>query len=347
MAIFCIIDGMTDADPFSFEPYPNLRVLLERGAHGFFQTTPQGMSADTLPCTLTLLGLPEEQIPPAARTCFEAVACNIPVKQSDLLLRCNLVKLDEEGRLISSSAGDLRGEQAQRLAVRYHLQNIGGYKNILVIPNAADRRDSVVTFPPHQCIGELLEEKMAAGLSLPQLVRRSRSELFPYLFWPWAPSVATQLPKIKCKAAAVCGTQIIKGIAKAAGFAVPVLRNATGDTDTDLIEKADTALALSQKYPLVFLHINGADEAAHRLDGVGKRAFLQKIDSLVISRLAQARQPVLITSDHGCCPKTGRHLAIPQPFILDGTLKSGDLGCFAGNKALALLTGKEEVLWQK
>lgn len=345
MAIFCIVDGMTDAGAFSFEPFPNMNSLFKRGGHGYFETTPRGTSADTLPCTMTLLGLPEERIPRNARTYLEAIACDIPVKESDLLLRCNLVKLDAQGRLASCCADDLSAAQAQSMAAEFPVQNIGGYKNILVIPDAADKTDSVMTYPPHQCVGELLKERMPRGLSLPQLVLESKDKLFPYLLWPWALSVCTNLPKIKRKAAAVCGTQIIIGITKAAGFDVPVLRNATGDTDTDLLEKVDMALALSQKYPFVFLHINGADEAAHRLDRDEKTVFLRKIDATVISRLAESQQPVLITSDHGCCPETGRHLPFPQPFILSGTSKSGDLGCMNGGMALHLLTGGNGDLW--
>jgi 2,3-bisphosphoglycerate-independent phosphoglycerate mutase len=348
MAIFCIIDGMTDQDAFSFEPYSNLNIMRQKGGYGYFRTTPQGMNADTMPCTLTLLGLPRARLPVNARTYFEAVGCDIPVKHTDLLMRCNLVKLNEDGRLVSSCADGVTAEQAQEMAADLPglpVKNIGGYKNILVIPNAAGQIDSVITYPPHQSVGMLLKDRMPVGAGLPELVRNSFERLSPYLLWPWAPSVFTQLPKINEKAAAVCGTQIIKGISRAAGFTVPNFRNATGDTDTDLIEKAETVLALSRNYPLVFLHINGADEAAHRLNGGEKEAFLHRIDMLVMPRLAKAGKPVLITSDHGCSPATGAHLANPQPFILYGASKTGDLGILEGSSALTLLTGRQDVLW--
>lgn len=344
MAVFCVIDGMTDR-AFSFDNYPHMRAMRDGGACGLLNTTPSGMRADTLPCTLTLLGLPQRRIPDGARTWFEAAACGVAAGPGDLLLRCNLVKLDGAGRLASCCAADLPPGRAREMAAGFPVHNIGGYKNILVLPDAASQKASVVTYPPHQCVGTLLKDRLPSGPGLPELVAESGKRLSPYLLWPWAPSVFTRLPQIREKAAAVCAAQIVRGIARLAGFVVPALRRATGDTDTDLTEKADATVALSREYPLVFLHINGADEAAHRLDGAGKEAFLKRVDSLVLPKLMSSGQPVLIASDHGCSPVTGAHLPDAQPFLLYGTPESGDLGLFDGTEALTLLTGRHGFLW--
>ena len=53
---------------------------------------------------------------------------------------------------------------------------------------------------------------------------------------------------------------------------IPV-RGATGDTDTDLTAKVAATLQAAQKYPFVLLHINGADEAAHRKHAKEKSNF--------------------------------------------------------------------------
>ena len=120
-------------------------------------------------------------------------------------------------------------------------------------------------------------------------------------------------------------------------MAVHLPPGSTGDTDTDLAAKVEAALALAKRLPLVLLHINGADEAAHRKDREEKEAFLGQVDRLVVEPLAQSGLPLLVTSDHSTSCRTGGHLGIPQPFALWRGEQRGNLGQLAGTTALQLL----------
>ena len=70
-----------------------------------------------------------------------------------------------------------------------------------------------------------------------------------------------------------------------------------------------------RNYPFVLLHINGADEAAHRHDSAEKETFLRRVDDRVLSRLLASEHEIVVASDHGADPESGAHLGGPQPFF--------------------------------
>ena len=67
--------------------------------------------------------------------------------------------------------------------------------------------------------------------------------------------------------------------------------------------------------PAGLLHINGADEAAHRHDSAEKETFLRRVDDRVLSRLLASEHEIVVASDHGADPESGVHLGGPQPFF--------------------------------
>ena len=93
------------------------------------------------------------------------------------------------------------------------------------------------------------------------------------------------------------------------------VKGATGDVDTDLDAKTEAALRAAERCPFVLLHINGADEAAHRHDSAEKETFLRRVDDRVLSRLLASEHEIMVASDHGADPESGAHLGGPQPFF--------------------------------
>ena len=84
---------------------------------------------------------------------------------------------------------------------------------------------------------------------------------------------------------------------------------------TDLDAKTEAALRAAERCPFVLLHINGADEAAHRHDSAEKETFLRRVDDRVLSRLLASEHEIMVASDHGADPESGAHLGGPQPFF--------------------------------
>ena len=338
MSIFCIVDGMTEG-PEAAVPaaMPVLNRLAKEGAGGTFVTTPSGFQADSFVCILTLLGLPKEAIPTGGRAWLEALGAGIAPAAEDLVLRVSLVSL-EEGRLSRLGCPGLSSRERRELARRFGLHPLGGYKHLWILPGAGRRAAEYHSLPPHQWLGQRLTEVLPPEETLRQMILESRDLLEgKAALFPWGASSQTLLPTLPVRCGAVCRTEIVAGIARGMGMAVHLPPSSTGDTDTDLAAKVEAALALAKRLPLVLLHINGADEAAHRKDREEKEAFLGQVDRLVLEPLAQSGLPLLVTSDHATSCRTGGHLGAPQPFALWRGEQRGNLGQLAGTTALQLL----------
>lgn len=94
----------------------------------------------------------------------------------------------------------------------------------------------------------------------------------------WGQSVPIALPPFPQKSAVICGKELVKGIAR-------------------------------------LLHINGADEAAHRHDSAEKETFLRRVDDRVLSRLLASEHEIMVASDHGADPESGVHWAAHSLFL--------------------------------
>lgn len=109
------------------------------------------------------------------------------------------------------------------------------------------------------------------------------------------------------------------GVGRLMGARVVIPPSATGRPDTDLAAKAAAGLAALGYARRVVIHVGGADEAAHERDADGKVAVLERIDAELIAPLAAgveaAGASLMVTADHGCDPRTGRHDGSPVPCL--------------------------------
>ncbi len=301
--IFCIIDGMTNPD-FSLTEYPNMAGMKVLG----YVDTCHGAPPESLGCILRLLGV--KNVPPYLRGYAEALGAGIAVEPQDLVLRGSWFSLDEEGRCASPM------EAPQNLpelpGCRYY--PLEQYKSLLVFPDLAPKIKSLTTYPPYLCHGQTADSLCPKGLpEIEKVFALLRSEKRCLI--PWGQSVPSEFPPFPEKAKVVCGTGTVKGIAKLLNMEIVTVPGATGDVDTDLNAKTEAALTEAGECPFVLLHINGADEAAHRKNPREKKEFLQTVDSTVIPRLLSSEHSIYVTADHGTDPKTGSHLDMPQMML--------------------------------
>lgn len=304
--ILCIVDGMTDPG-FLIRDYPNLASM---GQARLFDTC-RGQPPESLGCILRLLGV--QRVPAHLRGYAEALGCGIPAGPGDLILRGSWFALDECGRCTVpavappslSGSGDFR----------YY--PLGQYKSLLVLPGMAAFVKNVRTRPPHQCAGLPAEALCPTGCGALSRIFRDNLRDGRCLI-PWGASVCAAMPPFPKKSAVVCGTAVVRGIARLLNMTLLEVPGATGDVDTDLPAKARAAVSAAEDCPFVLLHINGADEAAHRRDPGQKAAFLRRVDALVLPVLLRSGHRVRVTADHGTDPVTGRHLSGLQPVYTSG-----------------------------
>ncbi|MEM0481638.1 MAG: hypothetical protein QXM16_01965, partial [Nitrososphaerota archaeon] len=90
--------------------------------------------------------------------------------------------------------------------------------------------------------------------------------------------------------------------------------------NTDLDSKFKTAFKAIREYDLVFLHIKGADTAAHDKDPVTKASFIEKIDTTFAKNYSPPGDEFIIcvTGDHTTSSLTGEHRGDPVPVLIWG-----------------------------
>lgn len=354
-SVLVIVDGMTEEPAIRCKNMESLRQ-----AYGWFQTCPPDRNAESMVCILTLLGVPGQSLPRLGRAYLEAVSRGIPVELDDLVFRLNLVT-EQNGRLVSPCGGDLPPQSMEQLArlASQQLNNrdlviypMGGYKNLAVIKGQGAYAE-MTAFPPHQHNGEPVESLLPAKDTPAGALCRSLSDQSAELFaqngfpgcrlFPWGMARREELPTFQelhgCRGAAVCATEIVRGIALSLGLNTPEIPGATADIDTNLTAKLQAALTLGQQFPFVLVHVNGADEASHRKNREEKLQFLNRVDRELIAPLLAQDCRILLCSDHSTLSLTGEHRGDPQPFALRGAGLVGNLGTLPGTDAVSLLLG--------
>ncbi len=138
----------------------------------------------------------------------------------------------------------------------------------------------------------------------------------------------------------ITGAEIVKGITVAMGGKVITGAWATGNIDTQLMEKYHQLVKAINEDEIVVLHLNGADEAAHSRDFNSKLDYLTRVDKEIIAPLIKELSPedkLLICSDHGTDSQQGNHLLGVQPFWLYGGDKIIENKVYSGRKAISFI----------
>lgn len=304
--ILCIIDGMTD-------PYFQVKNFLNLSSMRLLRhvDTTQGQTPESLGCILRLLGT--KRVPPHLRGYAEALGYGIPVDKNDLILRGSWFSLNEQGccNVPVSAPELLSGSEG-------YYYNLGQYKSLLVFPGMASCIADMVTYPPYACNGRDSRTLCPKGCAVASRVFHAQLAKDRCLIL-WGQSAPAKIVPFPQKTAVICGTPIVKGIAKLLNMTLISVSGVTGDTDTNLQEKTKAAISTAQNYPFVLLHINGADEAAHRKNLNEKNDFLRKVDTVVVNSLLQSGHDIYVASDHGTDPVTGQHIGNRQPMFTNAS----------------------------
>ena len=134
---------------------------------------------------------------------------------------------------------------------------------------------------------------------------------------PWA-IPPFHLARLPASAAVITGTNVVRGIARMTGMDIMEVPGATGDRYQPSLQKQKRLYRHVQTYPFVLLHINGADEAAHRRNPAEKRAFLHEVDSILMPSLLESNHKLVIVSDHATDPYSGLHEGgIQEAYVRD------------------------------
>jgi len=328
--ILIILDGISEEKvpelnemtPLEYAYTPTIDKIIKKGICTKSTFYPFDREPDSLNCILSILGV-EEKLIPKNRAYLEAVAENINVMDDEVVLRCDLVSVKNNklesfnGKGLSNSEMEI-ASQHLKLGSSIKFHHVSNYRNLLIV-NKNKLTVLINNVPPHENVGQNIDELLKDIKNidvLDEFVENNKITINDndYMFYPWGVSEKIKLPEFSelhnKSCSCVCSAEIVKGIAKCMKIDLPELNNATGDTDTDLVEKASAVINEIKNHDVVIAHINGTDEVSHRKDLVGKIEFIEKIDKEFLSMIYEKvneNTEIIIVSDHQTSSQTGKH----------------------------------------
>ena len=329
---------------------PNLDYMAQRGVVGLIQTVPPGMEPSSGCACMSILGY-NPRTYYQGRSAIEARSMNVPIKEGEVVFRCNLVAV-RDGKMLSYSCGHISTSEAQILIAalnkklgsgEVHFYSGVSYRHICKMKGCDDALLATCT-PPHDIPGKAIREFMPEGPGSACLLdlmkrseavlcghpvneaRRSRGDIPATMIWLfWGSRQIPDMPafKLVCglDAAMTSGVDLLRGLAKVLGIEVLNIHGVTGDQDNDYNAQALGALESLEGVDLVVIHVEAPDEAAHAGLVDDKVEAIQRIDSEIVKQLCSWNGDslrILVMPDHLTPIEVQTHIGEPVPFMLYG-----------------------------
>ncbi|WP_456330351.1 2,3-bisphosphoglycerate-independent phosphoglycerate mutase [Archaeoglobus sp.] len=347
------VDGKT---PLSEARKSNLDFLAERGINGIMDTIAPGIRPGSDTSHLALLGYDPYRYY-SGRGPIEAAGVGIEVKPGDVAFRANFATVEGEGSVFDKTVVDRRAGRIEdtsalieairekvKLPVEFLVERGTGHRAAVVFrgeglsDKVSDTDPKVVGKKVKRCIPleedekakrmaeivnefmqqvhEVLEkhplnkERAEKGLlKANALLLRGAGEM---------PHVPKFEEKTGLKLCVIAATALIKGVGKIVGADVITPEGATGNKNTNLDSKVETAVKVLDSYDVVLLHIKATDELGHDGDFEGKKAFIEKLDAKIapLLELDFSKHCLILTADHSTPVKVKDHTADPVPVVI-------------------------------
>ena len=349
------IEALGGLTPLEYAKTPALDAIAPVSEIGLAQTIPEGMSPGSDTANLSVLGYDPKQYY-TGRSPLEALSIGIPLKDSDVTLRCNLVTLSDEDdyedkRMLDYSAGEISTEEAGEL-IRYlkpclddeRMTLYAGisYRHCLVVDRGETGNDLT---PPHDISDRLIRNylpKGPAGEKYLELMKRSHALLKDHpvnqkriaagknpanSVWLWGegtrPKPVGFTDKFGLKGGVISAVDLVKGIGILTGMQIIDVPGCTGNWDTNFRGKALAAAdALKSGLDFVYIHMEAPDECGHHGDIEKKIYSIEQISEVVVKTLLQEfsgmGEPftLLICPDHPTPIALRTHVSDPVPYLL-------------------------------
>ena len=348
------IEALGGKTPLEYADTPTLDAYAPRSEIGMVDTIPEGMSPGSDTANLSVIEYnPREYY--TGRSPLEALSIGVPMKETDVALRCNIVTLSqEEGipyeqrTIIDHSSDEISTEDAEVLlkAAAEVLQNetyqfyVGtSYRHCLIWANG-----SVVPLtPPHDVLGQVIgaylpkdarlremQEKSYEILSRhPLNIERVKKGLNPAnSLWFWGagtkPALSSFYEKYHKRGVMISAVDLLKGIAVGAGIDNKTVEGANGGLNTNYEGKAQAALdaLLKEGYDFAYIHLEAPDEMGHQGSVERKVQAIANMDQRILKPIREAMDAsgeeyrLLVLPDHPTPIRLRTHVAEPVPYLL-------------------------------
>lgn len=353
-------DGMADEPiaqlggrtPLEAADTPVMDELAARSEIGLVRTIPDGMKPGSDTANLAVMGYDPKKYY-TGRSPLEALSIGVPMEDSDVALRCNIVTLSEEEsyaqkRIIDHSSGEISTEDAAVLleAVRAELENdtyrfyVGtSYRHCTIWKNG-----SVVPLtPPHDHLGEVIGEYLPEDDILRRMQERSYEILANHpinverkakglnpanSLWFWGAGTKPMLSSFEAlygkQGVMISAVDLLKGIAVGAGMRNVIVPGANGGLHTNYEGKAQAAVdaLLKEGADFAYIHLEAPDEMGHQGSLERKLQAIENLDSRILrivkEQMDASGEPyrLLLLPDHPTPLRIRTHSADPVPYLL-------------------------------
>ncbi len=354
--ILMVFDGMADEPvdeldgktPMQVARTPYMEGLAQKSVVGSVRTVPEGMYPGSDVANMSVLGY-DPRVYYRGRAAIEAASLGIPMNETDVAFRANLISTDGE-LMLDSSGGHISTREARELIAVVDEKLSGGpvkfypgvsYRHIMVWREGSMH---VKLAAPYKIINEKLDSYMPEGDGAEKLrsliydsyeildnhpvnVRRKDEGHLPAnMLWFWGEGTMPSIPNFTMEfgktGACVAAVDLIRGLAKMVGLKVYDVPGATGYVDTNYLGKGEYTLRGLGERDFVWVHVEAADEAGHEKDIDKKIKAIEELDSKVLGTvldgISRMEEPVriLLLPDHPTPIATGAHSPDPVPYLL-------------------------------
>ena len=300
---------------------PNIDKLAPHAEAGMFRTVPAGFNPGSDVANMSVMGFDPKKYY-SGRSPLEAVAMGIPLKDTDVTLRCNLVTLSGDGAyeymtMADYSSGEITTAEATELItfLKRHLDGDGltlypgiSYRHCLVAENGATGH---ALTPPHDISDRKITDYLPKGRNAGKylaLMKRSHELLKHHpvnqrrieegknpanSLWLWGEGTKPQLDdfarKTGLKGGVISAVDLVKGLALLSGMKFIPVEGATGNYDTNFKGKALAAAdaLIHGGLDYVYIHMEAPDECGHHGDAAHKVYSIERIDGDVVKTLIE------------------------------------------------------------
>lgn len=347
------LEVLGDKTPLAFACTPVMDRLSKKSEIGMVRTIPEGMKPGSDTANLSVLGY-DPRIYYSGRSPLEALSIGVPMKETDIALRCNMVTISEddvpffEKTIIDHSSGEISTEDCAVLleAVRKELETdlyrfyLGtSYRHCLIW----DKGEVLELTPPHdvltQAIGqylpshkelrEMMEKSYHILVNHPINIERKKQGLNPAnCCWFWGagtkPLLTSFEEKTGKKGVMISAVDLLKGIAAGAGMGIRIVEGANGGLHTNYEGKTEAALEaiLEQGYDFAYIHIEAPDEMGHQGSIERKVKAIEYLDERVLKPLIGRLDAegtdyrLLVLPDHPTPIRLRTHTSDCVPYML-------------------------------
>lgn len=350
------LDGKT---PLAYADTPTFDRLSKCSEIGMVHTIPDGMKPGSDTANLSVLGYDPKRYY-SGRSPLEALSIGVPMQDTDIAIRCNIVTVSEENVpfeeqvIIDHSSGEISTEDCAVLldAVRSELENekyrfyVGtSYRHCLIwdrgevaeltAPHDVLMQKVGPNLPKDAALREMMKKSYEILVNHPLNLERKKKGLHPAnCCWFWGagtkPMLSSFLEKTGKKGAMISAVDLLKGIAVGAGMDNIIVNGANGGLNTNWEGKAQAAVkALAEEgYDFVYVHLEAPDEMGHQGSVEKKIKAIENLDMRVTAPIVEGLEKagidfrLLVLPDHPTPIRVRTHTADPVPYLLyDSTAK--------------------------